>query len=274
MNQGFNHLGNIGAALLAMLLVQYTGINGIFFSAAVVCVLAVVSVALIRPGELDEERAGIRSRKTGGLPGWRELGTLLSDRSVLILLVSASLFHLANAPVMPLVAQHVKALNGSDALMAAVVLVAQLVMVPVSLLTGRVGQHWGNKTALAIGFIALPVRIFLYTLAETPEMLVVLQALDGIGAGVFGVAAVALCADLTRARGGFNSLGGLLATAVGMGGVVGPVIAGVVVQQFGFGAAYLTFAAVALVAAVVFVRGMPDPRKASALVVVPQPITA
>ncbi len=274
MNQGFNHLGNIAAALLAMLVVNRMGIHGIFFSVTVVCVLAVVSVGLIRPGELDEERAGRPCQRGGNGPGWSELGALFRDRAVLVLLVSAALFHLANAPVMPLVAQHVKALNGSNALVAAVVLAAQLVMVPVSLLTGRAGNRWGNKTALAVGFLALPVRIALYTVAQTPEMLVLLQALDGIGAGVFGVAAVALCADLTRARGGFNTLGGLLATAVAVGGVIGPMIAGAIVQQFGFGAAYLTFAAIALVVAIVFVRGMPDPRSTPATAVSPQPITA
>jgi MFS family permease len=299
MNQGCNHLGNIAAAVLAMLLVNRFGLDGIFLSVAVVCALAVASVCLIRPRELDEERAGPspgprREERASGpglgthtclgvLPpatwparrpaGWGEIGELLRDRGVLVLLVSAALFHLANAPVMPLVAQHVKALGGSNALVAAVVFVAQLVMVPVSLLTGRAGQRWGNRTALAVGFAALPVRIFLYTFAETPEMLVALQALDGIGAGVFGVAAIGLCADLTRARGGFNTLGGLLATAVGLGGVVGPVIAGAIVQRFGFGAAYFVFAAIALLAAGVFVRAMPDPRRVSETGIDPQPVT-
>lgn len=96
-------------------------------------------------------------------------------------------------------------------------------------------------------------------MADTPAQLVALQALDGIGAGVFGVASIALCADLTRGRGGFNTLAGLVATAVGFGGVVGPVTAGVIVQQWGFSAAYLSFAAVAALGALVFLVGMPDP---------------
>ena len=39
-------------------------------------------------------------------------------------------------------------------------------------------------------------------------MLVALQTLDGIGAGVYGVVIVAICADLTKGKGGFNALAG------------------------------------------------------------------
>ncbi len=37
-------------------------------------------------------------------------------------------------------------------------------------------------------------------------MLVALQALDGIGAGIYGVVIVAMCADLTKGKGRFNAL--------------------------------------------------------------------
>lgn len=49
-------------------------------------------------------------------------------------------------------------------------------------------------------------------------MLVALQALDGIGAGIYGVAIVAMCADLTEGKGRFNSLLGLIATACRLAG--------------------------------------------------------
>ena len=52
---------------------------------------------------------------------------------MVVLVIATALFHLANAPVMPLVALDVKSLQGSDVEMAAVVLVAQAVMIPVAL---------------------------------------------------------------------------------------------------------------------------------------------
>ena len=52
------------------------------------------------------------------------------ERPVVVLVVAVALFHLANAPAMPLVALEVKALHGTHTQVAAVVFVAQCVMVP------------------------------------------------------------------------------------------------------------------------------------------------
>ncbi len=91
-----------------------------------------------------------------------------------------------------------------------------------------------------------------------------LQTLDGIGAGIYRVVIVAMCADLTRGTGRFNALLGLIATALSVGGVLGPFIAGFVVQYLGFAAAFYVFAAVAAVAALVFVLFMPETKPLAA----------
>ncbi len=257
-NQGWNHAGNIAAALCAMALVGWFGLSSVFYAVTAVSVLAAASVFLIRPDELDERRAsGVTANGCGGS---RPVGllALFRDRRVVILFATTALFHLANAPVMPLVALYVKHLQGSDRQVAAVVLVAQAVMIPVALLTGWLCDRWGRKSAFAVGFLALPLRIFLYSLTTDPRVLVALQALDGIGAGVYGVAAVAMCADLTRGKGRFNALSGLIATALSVGGVVGPLGSGLLVQHLGFNVAFYVFAGIAAVAAALFVFFMPE----------------
>ena len=256
-NQGWNHAGNIAAALIAMVLVSCFHLSAIFYAVTIVSILAAASVFLIRPNELDERRA------TGATTGEGKsrpvsLPELFRDRRVVILFAATALFHLANAPVMPLVALYVKHLHGSDRQVAAVVLVAQTVMIPVALLTGWLCDRWGRKPVFAIGFIALPLRIFLYSLTTHPGVLVALQALDGIGAGIYGVAIVAMCADLTRGKGRFNALAGLIATALSVGGVIGPLGSGFLVQHLGFKMAFYAFAAVAAIGAVLFVGFMPE----------------
>ena len=145
----------------------------------------------------------------------------MRDRSVLGLIVSIFLFHLANAPILPVTALYVKKLGGSDSLMTATVLTAQLVMVPVSLFAGHYGDRWGRKAVMAIAFWFLPLRIFTYALVASPKAVVWLQGLDGVGAGIYGVIVIALAADLTRGKGRFNALAGVFGTAVACGGVVG-----------------------------------------------------
>jgi MFS family permease len=263
-NQAWNHAGNIAAAVTAMLIVGWWGISSVFYAVTAVSVLAAASVLLIRPDELDERRAsGIAAghnheEKPVGV--WE----LLRDRRVAILFAATALFHLANAPVMPLVGLYVAKLGGTDRQVAAVVLVAQTVMIPVALACGVLCDRWGRKPVFAIGFLVLPLRIFLYSLTTNPWMLVALQALDGIGAGIYGVAIVAMCADLTRGRGRFNALQGLIATALSLGGVIGPLSAGFLVQHLGFAIAFDAFAAIAALAALLFIGWMPETRPAPA----------
>lgn len=256
-NQGWNHAGNLAAALLAMGLVSFFGTASVFIAVPVVSVLAAGSVFLMRGDEIDEGRASGAGEGEGG-----SLLALLKDWRVLVLLVATALFHLANAPVMPFIGAYVKKLDGSDYQVAAVVLVAQAVMIPVALLAGWLCDKWGRKWVFGIGLVALPVRIFLYSLTTDPWVLVALQALDGIGAGVYGVVIVAICADLTKGKGGFNALSGLIATALAIGGVIGPLGAGFLVEHLGYNGFFYVFAGIAALAALVFIVFMPETGKA------------
>ena len=190
---------------------------------------------------------------------WTEL---FRDRRVLFLFISIFAFHLANAPILPTVALYVKKLGGSDDLMTATVLTAQVVMVPVALLAGRLCDSWGRKPLMAVAFLVLPLRILSYTFVSKPAAVVWLQGLDGIGAGIYGVAVVAIAADLTRGKGRFNTLMGLFATALAIGGVAGPLISGVLAQHLGFRITFYVFALLAAFGAGVFLLTVPETRAA------------
>jgi MFS family permease len=258
-NQGWNHAGNLVSAVLAIALVGALGVTSIFYAVLAVSVLAAASVFLIREDEIDETRATGSPEAGAKSAGLRHL---LHDRRVVVLLAATALFHLANAPVMPFLGAYIKTLGGTHVQVAAVVLVAQAVMIPVALAAGWLCDRWGRKPVFAIGFLALPVRILLYTLTSNPWVLVALQAFDGIGAGIYGVVIVAICADLTKGKGGFNALSGLIATALAIGGVIGPLGAGFLAEHLGYNAFFFIFAGIAALAAGLFLAMMPETRGA------------
>jgi MFS family permease len=259
-NQSWNHAGNIAAALAAMGLVTALGLTSIFYAVGISSILAATSVLLIRERDLNERLATGLTREDEQPVKWT---ALLRDRVVLFLFISIFLFHLANAPILPTVALYVKKLGGSDDLMTATVLTAQIVMVPVALLAGKYGDLWGRKPVMAIAFWVLPLRILSYSFVSTPRAVVWLQSLDGIGAGIYGVTVVALSADLTRGKGHFNTLMGLFATALAVGGVLGPLLTGFLVQHFGFKSTFYVFTALAALGAIVFTIFVPETKAQS-----------
>ena len=260
-NQGWNHAGNIAAALLAVGLVAVFGLNSIFYSVGVFSLFAATSMLLIRTQDLDERVGTGLTREKREPAKWNEL---LRDREIFLLFLAIFAFHLANAPILPMVALYVKQLGGSDRLMTATVLTAQIVMVPVSLAAGRLCDSIGRKPVMTAAFIVLPLRIVSYSLVSSPMAVVWLQGLDGIGAGIYGVAVVAIAADLTRGKGHFNALIGLFASAVAVGGVLGPLASGLLVQEFGFRIAFYGFALLAAAGAALFLFSFPETKPVDA----------
>ena len=76
-----------------------------------------------------------------------------------------------------------------------------------------------------------------------------------------------MSADLTRGKGGFNTLMGLFATALAVGGVAGPLLTGMLIQHLGFATMFLLFAGLAIAGALWFQFMVPETSRAGAEVV-------
>lgn len=264
-NEAFNHAGNVVAAALAGAGAYFFGYGAMFILVAGMAVASGFVVMMIREEDIDHDLA--RGEDEGGEA--LGLGELFRDRRILIFIASAVLFHFANAAMLPLVGQKsgdgLK--EGAAVVMSACIIVAQMVMVPVSLAASRLASTWGRKPVFLIGFAVLPVRGLLYCLSVNPAYLVAVQLLDGIGAGIFGVVSVLVIADLTRGTGRFNLTQGALATATGLGAGLSNVLAGFVVKAAGFDAGFVLLAAIAAVGAVFFALAMPETRPSEGAVV-------
>ncbi len=115
------------------------------------------------------------------------LRAVLRNRPLLAFTAAITLFHFANAAIPPLLGEtlakaHAKA---GAPFIAACIITAPMVMVPMVVLVGRRADAWGRKRLLLLGFVAPPVRGMLYTLVRDPAALVAIQVLDDIRAGIF-----------------------------------------------------------------------------------------
>jgi MFS family permease len=284
-NEALDHTGNAAAAVLAGVIGDAVGYGAIFVLTAAMCLTGVLAAALIRGSEVDYARArggeGVPPEEisqeamfdrdfdppavamTVKAPRIAGLGELLADRRIGAFAAAVVLFHFANAAMLPLVGQKMTAglTRGAAGPMAAAIVAAQMVMIPVALLASRLAESWGRKPTFLIGFAVLPVRGVLYTFGADPRYLVAVQLLDGVGAGIFGVVGVLVIADLTRGTGRFNLMQGALATATGLGAALSNLVTGAVVRAAGFNAGFLTLAAIAAAALAFFGLMVPETRR-------------
>jgi len=258
-NETWNHAGNIATAILAGLIGSYLAPEGIFYL-VVALSIATIAVVLTIPGREIDPMEARGALDTEGLTHVSSVRALLMDRRIAIFGLCAVLFHFANAAMLPLVGQVLSLGKDHRAplYMSACIITAQFVMVPVAAWAGRACAVYGRKWVLMIGFSVLPIRGVLYTLTADPIALIAVQILDGVGAGIFGVASVLVVADLTRGTGRFNLTNGAIGTATSLGASLSYVVSGLIVQRVGYDAAFLALSAVASIAVGCLWIAMPE----------------
>src|SRR5262249_49065967 len=107
--------------------------------------------------------------------------------------------------------------SASSLVVAAMIILPQVLTALMSPWVGRRAQTWGRRPLLLIGFGALPIRGLVFALTADPPLLISLQLLDGISGAVIGVLTALVIADLTRGSGHFNLAQGIIGTASGIG---------------------------------------------------------
>src|SRR4030081_2895003 len=262
-NSAFDHAGNVAVALVAAAVGYAFSQRAVFLLVPVFAVLAGIAVLSIPAGAIDLARARDLDQEpdaTGRSAGPAGYGILLKSRPLVIFGLCVMLFHFANAALLPLVGQKLAAAfpDEATAMMSACIIAAQAIMLPIALLVGRTADSWGRKPLFLAGFAILPVRAILYIFSDNSFWLIGVQLLDGVGAGVYGALTPLVIADIMRGTGRYNLAQGAIATVQGIGASLSGLAAGVIVDHFGYSAAFLTASAVAVVALAVFALGMPE----------------
>jgi len=261
-NARFASIGT-GLAAAAMGALGYlTSPRYVFFATAALIVPTLIALFHIRPGEIDPERA--HGGKHG--MGLRKLGegllSLLGNRPLVILAACALLFHLANAAMLPLMGSLLTTRSSdlATALIAACIVVPQLVVAAFAPWVGRHAEQWGRRPLLLLGFAALPLRGVLFATVTDPFLLVAVQLLDGISAAALGVLVPLVIADATRGTGRFNLAQGIVGSAVGIGASLSTTLAGYMSDTLGSGAAFCGLAVLGFAGLVVVWAWLPETR--------------
>jgi MFS family permease len=257
-NEAFTHAGTASTALAAGVAGWLITPSAVLWFIAALALASIWATLRIDAETIDHALArGAESGHEEQRSDWR---SLLRSKPLLAFTAAISLFHFANAAMLPLLGEKLALGNQETAtlFMAACITTAQIAMVPMAILVGRKADTCGRKPIFLVGFAVLPLRGILYTLAQNPYALVSIQILDGIGAGIFGALFYIVVADLTKGSGRYNLAQGAAATAWGLGAALSNSVAGVIVDIAGYDAAFLFLAAVALAAFILFWTAVPE----------------
>ncbi len=260
-NESFNHAGNAATAAATGALAYFYGPIVVFWMLAGMAALSVVATLRVPESAIDHDVArGMDHRAGQPHPEPSGFAVLLRNRQLLVFGATVVMFHFANAAMLPLVGQELALVNSEvgTALMAACIVAAQLVMVPVAYLTGSKADVWGRKPIFLVGFAVLTIRGLLYPVWDNSYWLVGVQLLDGVGAGIFGALFPLVVQDVTHGTGRFNVSLGAITAACGVGAALSNFIAGHIVVAAGYNAAFLALAGVAAAGFVLYLIAMPE----------------
>lgn len=263
-NEVFTHSGNVVFAITAGALGTLIALQDIFFAAAVFAAGMAPAAMFIRQQEVNYEAARAGNEGDKGGKSRASFRDLASNKRILLFMVLVVLFYCANAATLPLVGEILtqgKKGRSSAWQVAAMVIVAEAVMVLVAMEAGKLADRWGRKPLFLIGFVVLAARNGLTVVSHNTYYLIGLQSLDGVAMALFGVLLTLVAADLAEGTGRFNFISGTAQSAMGLGGFLSNMLFGFIAKALGFNASFLGLSAIALCGGALYALRMPETKR-------------
>ena len=253
-NESFNHAGNMLAAVVAVFIGWYISYEGIFYFSIFQCFAIIVATRMIKEKDIDHNLA--RAASGDEAPQkfkFSHVKELFKDKQILYFTIAIGFWNLANGAMLPMLGQKLGAndIAHSALYLSICIIIAQTIMVLVAPLAARRAET-GRKKLLLVAFILVPVRAILFAILDDKYLLIPLQIIDGIGAGLYGVVMILMMADLSKGSGHFNLLQGTVYAAVGLGIALSSIVAGFIVSAFGYTQSFLTLATIGIIGTIYF----------------------
>jgi MFS family permease len=258
-NARFASIGNgIGAALMGAC-GYYVSTRAVFLLTAILTLPALIALVPLTRLNGVIPKPKLPCQASGGR---ERISHVLANRRLLIFAGVACLFTLANAAMLPLAASNLTQRAGDQAslLIAACIVWPQIVVAVLAPAIGRLAEQLGRRPVLLLGFAMLPVRGVLFAVVHDPVLIVLFQVLDGVASACFGILVPLMTSDIAGRSGHYSLALGFVGIAIGVGATLSTALAGWIGDHFGDPAAFVSLAAIALLATGLVFVAMPETR--------------
>ena len=251
-NEFWNHGGNFVSLFATYVAVSAFGISGIIGLMIVTAIGALAAIAAIDPKRIDHKVArGLATDE--GEPGPSGFKVLLKERGLIFLSIILLIFHFGNAPMGRLIAQDFAIeLNTPFRTTAIITGIAQFAMIFVAAIAPWLIRRFGLSAVFLIALIALPIRGLLAASFDSFWVVYPVQLLDGVGAGLLGIATPVAVERILKGTGRFNvGLAGVM-TIQGIGASLSNGVAGWLTTIGGYALSHLVGGGIAAIAIITF----------------------
>lgn len=244
-NEAYKHAGTVFAAALSFVFAYYYGIVSVFIITIAMSVFSLWIISLIKQNTIDHKIA------CGEIGDKSTFKQIFFNKNVIILALVMFCFHMSNAHMLPLLSQRAFSvgIDSSGAYAAATIIIAQSAMIVVSLLCFKILKKNNNFTiyfySLAVSLVGLIIRGFIAANFVNTEAMVIVQILDGVGAGITGVILPILLSFILRGSGHINTGLTIVIAAGGIGAALSGSVGGIIATKLGYFYAYSTLAFIA-----------------------------
>jgi predicted MFS family arabinose efflux permease len=263
-NESVTHAGNTVFAIAAALVGTFVALQGIFYAAAAFASGMAAAAYFIRDEHVSHEGARAAAESEDGKPqDPSSFWDFFKDKRILVFAAAVVIFYFANAATLTLVGEMLSkgqqgASRSSAWQISSAVIVAEMTMIGVAALAGRLATSWGRKPLFLVAFAALALRNALTVLNHSPFYLIALQVLDGVAAAIYGVLLTLVTADLAKGTGRFNFLQGAIQSCMGLGGFLSNSLFGFMAKSRGFNASFWGLSGAAIVGGILYQVRMPE----------------
>jgi len=173
---------------------------------------------------------------------------------MIILLLTVYLVSSSTSSVIGFFGIYLQAIGGSAAQVGTASAVAALSELPVMAFGAALIVRLGSRRMLVFGLAVYMLRMLIYSVLRSPELVLPFQLLHGLSFAIYLMASVTLVHEIVGHDLAATAQG-LLASASALGQITGALGAGALLDRIGIIAIYATSAAIMLVAIVVFLVG-------------------
>mmetsp|Transcript_55438 Transcript_55438/g.61869 ORF Transcript_55438/g.61869 Transcript_55438/m.61869 type:complete len:328 (+) Transcript_55438:778-1761(+) len=191
--------------------------------------------------------------------------SLLKDKNIAMFALLTFVYHLANAGIVPLVAQYLAIGNEKSSMIftSAVLLLFYFAQAITAYVMTKAVEIVDHKTLLVLAHLVLPIRCGLIAIMVTwwdnKYAICSTQLLDGVGAGIYDTMISIVVSKFTVGTGRFGVTFGFIVTCWRIGHGFSYLLAETIWHQFGAAVAFLSLGGIGIISLIILVFGVTIP---------------